>query len=236
MFNWYKLLSVVSVHTLTSLSFSSSLSSFSFFFSLETSTPSVFSLDLDLKNKIKNLCMSDLNRRFQLFLEKICVWTETMPLTDFFKYLAEYIHFPENLFISWTYFLQLPEMQNLLGHIDSYALVLFFSFLYGRKLPTSFPETLKTDTLMVPQFISYHLENSCWNKDTQKFLFFALLIPKWSSTLHGKSEYPQRIHYWLRDIRTPPLRKGCLYNLNVTSKLGFDLKPIYHIYYRFYYS
>lgn len=46
--------SVATVFVVASLSFSSSLSSLSFFFSLETSTPSVFSLDLDLKGKIKD--------------------------------------------------------------------------------------------------------------------------------------------------------------------------------------
>lgn len=46
--------SVATVFVVASLSFSSSLSSLSFFFSLETSTPSVFSLDLDLKSKIKD--------------------------------------------------------------------------------------------------------------------------------------------------------------------------------------
>lgn len=45
--------SVATAFVVASLSFSSSLSSLSFFFSLETSTPSVFSLDLDLKGKIK---------------------------------------------------------------------------------------------------------------------------------------------------------------------------------------
>jgi len=46
--------SVATVFVVASFSFSSSLSSLSFFFSLETSTPSVFSLDLDLKGKIKD--------------------------------------------------------------------------------------------------------------------------------------------------------------------------------------
>lgn len=45
---------MATVFVVASLSFSSSLSSLSFFFSLETSTPSVFSLDLDLKDKIKD--------------------------------------------------------------------------------------------------------------------------------------------------------------------------------------
>lgn len=45
--------SVATAFVVASLSFSSSLSSLSFFLSLETSTPSVFSLDLDLKRKIK---------------------------------------------------------------------------------------------------------------------------------------------------------------------------------------
>lgn len=160
---------------LASLSFSSSLSSFSFFFSLETSTPSVLSLDLDLKGNSK-----DFLKHLFISLGGINVLdrNKTMNTVNRAVFLnilwsAHYLLENLSLFIEICPTTARNAQPTAFHLFTCSGSVLLISSQGQAAAFTS--RTLSTDTPVVLLFILHLLEGSSLKRDTKKVLFVLFL-------------------------------------------------------------